>query len=227
MKNKSQKGFTLVEMIVSLGIFSVVAVVALGALMKIMTANQKAQTLQSAMTNINFALEAMSREIRTGYNYNCTTRSPSEIYYYSDNNFGKRGCEANNYAVYGSGYATVIAFMSSRTSTTGVGAPCNLATVYRFYNSSGSIKLQKAEQSTCGAAVGTISGSDFVDVISPSNIVISDYIVTVGPSDSWGNISEPFPIVNINIIGYAGEGNKEKTKTSFGIQTTVSSRVSQ
>ncbi len=61
-----KKGFTLIEMIVSLAIFSVVAVVALGAMMRIMSANQKAQAIQSAVTNLGFALEAMSREMRVG-----------------------------------------------------------------------------------------------------------------------------------------------------------------
>ena len=74
------RGFTLVEMIVSLGIFAVVAVVALGALVRIMTANQKAQTLQSAMTNISFALESMSRELRSGITYHCDYDTTTGLY---------------------------------------------------------------------------------------------------------------------------------------------------
>jgi len=71
--SKKEKGFTLVEIIISLAIFAMVAVVALGALVKIVSANKKAQTLQSAMTNLNFALESMSREIRTGSEFSGTS----------------------------------------------------------------------------------------------------------------------------------------------------------
>lgn len=67
--NKSKRGFTLVEMIVSLGIFAVVALVAVGAFMKIMDANRKALGLKTAINNLNFALESMTREIRMGSKY--------------------------------------------------------------------------------------------------------------------------------------------------------------
>ncbi len=66
---KSSSGFTLIEMIVSLGVFTVVALVAVGALMKIMDANRKALTLKTAINNLNFALESMSREMRVGTDY--------------------------------------------------------------------------------------------------------------------------------------------------------------
>lgn len=64
-----QKGFTLVEMMVSLAIFSVVMVVALGAFLKIVDVNKRAQSIESAVNNLNFTMEAMSRELRTGRQY--------------------------------------------------------------------------------------------------------------------------------------------------------------
>ena len=71
------KGFTLIEMIVALALFAIVAVVALGALMKIISANKKAQSLQSAITNINYALESISREMRVGSNFSCIANPSS------------------------------------------------------------------------------------------------------------------------------------------------------
>ncbi|MES2216744.1 MAG: type II secretion system protein, partial [Patescibacteria group bacterium] len=78
-KLHTQKAFTLVEMIVALGIFSIVAVVALGALVKILSVNQKAQTLHQAMTNLNFSLESISRELRTGASLHCESGSTLNI----------------------------------------------------------------------------------------------------------------------------------------------------
>jgi len=66
----SKKGFTLVEMVVSLGIFSLVMVVAMGAFLKITEVNKRAQNVKNAVNNVNFTLEAMSRELRTGSDYN-------------------------------------------------------------------------------------------------------------------------------------------------------------
>lgn len=56
---------------VSVGIFTVVMVIALGSLLSISASDRKAETLKSVMNNLNFALDSMSRSIRTGSTYNC------------------------------------------------------------------------------------------------------------------------------------------------------------
>jgi len=74
IKNKRLKmiqGFTLIEMIVAVALFTVVVVVSTGALMTIIDANRKARSLQTVMDNLNFAMESMARNLRTGYSYEC------------------------------------------------------------------------------------------------------------------------------------------------------------
>jgi len=74
MFKKSQmqnRGFTLIEMIVSLGIFSIVVTTAVGAMLILISTNQQLQSQQNVMTNLSFALDTMTREIRTGHNYYC------------------------------------------------------------------------------------------------------------------------------------------------------------
>jgi type II secretion system protein J len=70
-KAQGTKGFSLVEILVSIAIFSLVVVVATGALISLMDANRKAQSLKSVMNNLNFALENMSRSIRLGTQFQC------------------------------------------------------------------------------------------------------------------------------------------------------------
>jgi len=67
----SHRGFTLVEMIVSVAIFSTVVLVAVGALLSIVAANRKANALRVVMENLNFAMESIARDIRTGDGYSC------------------------------------------------------------------------------------------------------------------------------------------------------------
>jgi prepilin-type N-terminal cleavage/methylation domain-containing protein len=67
------RGFTLVEIIVSVGIFATVMTIALGALLAMSESNRRVETLKSVINNLNFALDSMSRSIRTGSNYHCTT----------------------------------------------------------------------------------------------------------------------------------------------------------
>jgi prepilin-type N-terminal cleavage/methylation domain-containing protein len=75
LKNTFNKGFTLIEMIVSLGVFSVVVTTAVGAMLVLISTNQQLQAEQSVMTNLAFALDTMTREMRTGFNYYCDQRA--------------------------------------------------------------------------------------------------------------------------------------------------------
>jgi prepilin-type N-terminal cleavage/methylation domain-containing protein len=70
-KQKYTPGFTLVEMLVSIAIFSIVMVVALGALLSMSVATRKAEAINSAVNNLSASIESMSRSIRTGAIYHC------------------------------------------------------------------------------------------------------------------------------------------------------------
>jgi type II secretory pathway pseudopilin PulG len=64
-------GFTLIDMLVSVGIFTATVTIGVGAAMASINANQKAQSIQLVMNNLSFALEHMARNIRTGITYHC------------------------------------------------------------------------------------------------------------------------------------------------------------
>ena len=70
-KKNLVRGFTLVEMMVSLGIFTMVLSVSVGALLSMVSSNRKTQSLRSAMDNLNLAMEEMSRNITQGREYHC------------------------------------------------------------------------------------------------------------------------------------------------------------
>jgi prepilin-type N-terminal cleavage/methylation domain-containing protein len=72
---QKQAGFTIIEMIVSLGLFSVVVTIAMGALLMLVAANNNVPGEQAVMTNLSFALDSMTREIRVGTEYYCNSRS--------------------------------------------------------------------------------------------------------------------------------------------------------
>jgi prepilin-type N-terminal cleavage/methylation domain-containing protein len=76
MKKPASSGFTLVEMIVAVGLFAVVMMIAVGALLSLVVANRKAQALQSVMNNLNVTLDDMARSVRMGSVYNCNGSPP-------------------------------------------------------------------------------------------------------------------------------------------------------
>ncbi len=69
------RGYTLIEMIVSVGIFSIVMLVASGAYVKLVALDRQARATNDLVTNLSFATESMSRSIRTGTGYACTDAS--------------------------------------------------------------------------------------------------------------------------------------------------------
>ncbi len=66
-----KQGFTLIELIVSVALFSIVMTVALGALLAVIDANREAKGIKLVVNNLNLAMESMSRELRVGTKY-CT-----------------------------------------------------------------------------------------------------------------------------------------------------------
>lgn len=62
-------GFSLVEILVALSIFALVATTTTAALLAVIDANAKSRTLRSAIDNMNVALDSMSRVIRFGTKY--------------------------------------------------------------------------------------------------------------------------------------------------------------
>lgn len=68
---KLNAAFTLVEMIVAIGVFSVIMTIAVSALLSIVDADKKAENIKSVMNNLNFALENITRNARVGSNYHC------------------------------------------------------------------------------------------------------------------------------------------------------------
>jgi type II secretory pathway pseudopilin PulG len=69
---RSKRGFTLVEMLVAIAVFMSVMVVAVGALMTIINVNKKDRAIKSVVDNVSFALDVISRDMRTGNNYQCS-----------------------------------------------------------------------------------------------------------------------------------------------------------
>lgn len=64
--SQNTKGFTLVETMVSLSVFMIVLVVAVGSLVSLIDANRKARSQRLVSDNLSTSLETMSRTIREG-----------------------------------------------------------------------------------------------------------------------------------------------------------------
>lgn len=72
-KNPTQGGYTLIELMVSIGLFAIIMTLVAGAYFMMISISQQAAGISTAVDGISFALEDMSRLIRTGTAYGCPT----------------------------------------------------------------------------------------------------------------------------------------------------------
>ena len=217
------KGFTLIEMLVSVAIFSVVMVIALGALLSISVSDRKAESLKSVINNLNFSLDSMSRALRTGTNWGCDvnrTLIPS----------AQTDC---------SGGANEIMF----TSSSGV------VTYYRLESltddNSNAASMCGQTSPNVGCIVRSTDGGATWSPVTAPEVIITDYSGTVTPSylfylvgSKQGGVSSPEPAqpkLVIMVSGYVKVGGGASSQAAcntpgnqcsvFHFQTTVTQRL--
>lgn len=64
-------GFTLIEMIVSVGLFAAVMLVSTGAYLSLIGLDRKARATNDLVTNLSFGIDAMERSMRSGNTFQC------------------------------------------------------------------------------------------------------------------------------------------------------------
>lgn len=205
----NRAGFTLLEMIVSMGIFSFVAVIAVGSLVRITGLNRQAQSLQSAMNNVSFALESISREMRFGTNYYCALNKDGFTSGELDN-LAFNQCEVQS-----TSETYVIAFKSSKLGTGPVNTTCQLVYAYWFANNT----IRKDQQVTCDDPIRMADASEIID---STNVRITSYGLSVTKPTNTSQTNK-FSWAAIRLDGYSG--TRENEKTVFSIRTGISERI--
>ena len=71
-------------MLVSLSLFTIVITITMGAFLSLIGNSGQLQNEQSIMTSLTFALDSMTREIRTGTEYVCTATASTTSYLATD-----------------------------------------------------------------------------------------------------------------------------------------------
>ncbi len=207
------RGFTLIEMIVSLGLFSIVVTISVGALLVLVATNQQLQSEQSVMTNLSFALDSMTREIRTGTSYYCDWSVNDNGVFNASANIDEehgdrtRDC-ANGNPDPQANHFVGLSFKEGGDSITDENNTERI--LYYFDQNKGKIFRK--------------TGSAGPEPITSSGIFIKDFDFFVSGSDplSSSNTQRDQPLVSIFIEAAETEAENEK---SYYIQTTISQRT--
>lgn len=197
----------MIEIIVSISIFTVVMLITMGALLTLNDSSRKAQAIRTVIDNLNFTLEDMNRKIRTGDLYYC---------YEAINKFSHTHVPITHDCPTTGGPTLVL-----RPQALVVGeAPGWLA--YSFekdpVTGNGGIYVRN----------GTIVGSniDFstprMEITSPEvNIKNMEFRVIGAEKPVTGEKRQPMVIIDIS---GTVDLQKDRLKTDFSLQTAVSQR---
>jgi prepilin-type N-terminal cleavage/methylation domain-containing protein len=194
---KQDKGFTLIEMLVSVALFSVVMLIAGATLLSLVYANRKAQALQSVMNNLNITLDDMVRNVRMGSNYRCGSESAPTAPNFGDCSSGGTSLYFTPFGEDPTNSADDIGYLIGTGGACAVGRIC---------------VTQKGQN----GVVETVP-------ISAPEVQITNmkfYVIGTNPAVDGGTIQ---PKVLFTITGQAGL--QANTKTTFQIQATAVQRV--
>ena len=97
--NIPTRGFSLVELMVSVSVFAIVMTVSVSTLIVLIDVNARTQSLHSVMSNLSFAIDNVTRNIRTGDTYYCTSTSSVESSFPS----GEQDCASDSAIVFNRG----------------------------------------------------------------------------------------------------------------------------
>ncbi|MBI2630787.1 type II secretion system protein [Candidatus Nomurabacteria bacterium] len=78
-KLSKNKGYTIIETMIAVSLFIVVVMSGMGALLNANLLHNKSRNMRSIMDSLSFAMEDMSKNLRTGYNYRCITSDFANI----------------------------------------------------------------------------------------------------------------------------------------------------
>lgn len=79
IKTSNKQGFTLIEMMVAVSLFVVVAFIITSTFTSFADANRRAQAVRTSVDNLNFAMESIVLKIREGNAYTCGLEAEADI----------------------------------------------------------------------------------------------------------------------------------------------------
>ncbi len=196
-QNFKLKGFTLIELIVAFGLFSIIMAVASGGFVQIIRSYRIAAALMAANDSMALTMEQMAREMRTGYNF-CEISDSSEpkVQFVNANN------EVVRYRLNSTARA-IERVVSNVSAPPGVGSDCSDTDDIWF-------SYQKITADNVAVAK--------MNIVACGNNISSDVIL-----NSCGSLTTR-PRITLAFSITSAEPEVEKLEIFIDAQTTVSAR---
>jgi prepilin-type N-terminal cleavage/methylation domain-containing protein len=200
LKTKGIMGFTLVEILVVLGLFSLIATISLGTLFNAQTINARLQESQATLDNINLSTQTLLRDIRLGTEFNCQLFVPVV------RPTVRKNCDST-------GPGGFVLFFKSVDS---LGANDRVA----YYLKKG--VLYKNEYVGTSTSILQVTSDDVV--ITSLKFYVKGAQTSDGSNDDTGATDSEQPLITVSISGHAKQIRRATTSADFIIQTNISPR---
>jgi type II secretory pathway pseudopilin PulG len=204
-KNKKNiQGYSLVEILVVLGLFSSIATLSLGALFNAQSVNARLQETQAILDNINLSSQTVTREIRFGSDFYCSTTLPTSQTAIPTQ---RKNCEE------GTTPGTILIFKPSDAT--------NELDRVAYYVSNG--VLYKDVYPYLGSTTVLQMTSDDVNITS-FRVTVNGANTSTGENDVSNAIDYAQPLIRIYLTGKTRPAKASTPPATFDIQTAVSAR---
>lgn len=199
-------GFTIIETMISISIFLVVIMIGVDSLLNASLLHQKSRDRRSAMDNLTFIMDDMSRNIRTGYHLRCVSAVFQTLEAQGTTGNTPKNCEGGGGA---------IVFENAN------GTPPDLESGNQYTEDQWVYKIESSDGGTTFDVLKSVDGGVTFVKLNTDDVKLygtSGFIVTgAEPSDNQQ------PLATIKLIGKVTTRGQD---SSFAIQTTVSQRSS-
>jgi prepilin-type N-terminal cleavage/methylation domain-containing protein len=221
-QKNSRKGFTLVEVLVAMGIFVIVIAIATGGFVNSLRTQRQVASLISAQSNASLVLEQMAREIRTGFlfchdadnntNVNDNCNNPPYSDQFVENSGFISGCTPID-----SGYS----YPSAPDSLPNGDLPMWDCPSLDYFNAQGEEVNYSRQNGALVESNSSVSTSTFVSITGDSVTVKDLHFIIFGnmEGDAWT------PRVTI-VIGVVPSSTDPAVNSDvLNLETTVSGRT--
>lgn len=201
---KKIKGYSLVEILVVLGLFSSIATLSLGALFNAQSVNARLQETQAILDNINLSTQTVTREIRFGSDFYCAASLPQ---FQQSVPTVRKNCDENGAP------GTVLIFQPSDAE--------NELDRVAYYVSNG--VLYKDIYPYNGTTTILQMTSDDVNITS-FRMYVTGANTSTGSNDDANAIDYAQPLVKVFISGVTRPAKASTPPATFDIETAISAR---
>jgi len=199
-----QRGFTIIEVMIAMAIFTVIVTIGIGAILDAITQHHSSENMRTVMDNLSFVMEDMARNIRLGTNVHCITGGETTVD--GSGSVIPQSCPAGSNKI-------TFNDLNGNILTYTIVSPLDPIVANR-------LQIFKEKDIVAGGAVGAGSPEDITPPEVHVDFAKSGFTVRGAETSASGDLSQPTVVIHLS-----GTIVYKNIVSKFSIQTTTALRA--